>query len=159
MNFESVYDIQRAGCRYGFVPILFAALTLWTAWEWYRGRRWTAANGTIQAGYSPRAACLFFAALAVLAYAVTWGEYFSLTRDLKTGRATTIEGAVTEFDPAPTIKGQESFQVNGKAFSYCKYCMQQGFNELRLEGSPIADGVYVQLTYMEDHILKLWIRR
>jgi hypothetical protein len=159
MHFESVYDIQQAGCRYGFLPIVFTALAVCAAFAWYRGIRWTVAGGSTQRGYSPRSACMFFAAVALLAFVSTWGECFSLTRALRAGRATTVEGVVTEFHPAATIKGYESFTVGGRAFSYCKYCTRQGFNVLRLEGSPIANGIDVQIIYIDDHILKLGIRR
>jgi hypothetical protein len=71
----------------------------------------------------------------------------------------TVEGVVTEFHPAARIKGYESFTVSGESSSYCKSCTRQGFTMLRLESSPIANGMEVQILYIDDHILKLGIRR
>jgi hypothetical protein len=159
MHFEAIYDIEQAGCRYGFLPVFLGALAVYAAVEWYRGKRWTRPGGVAQPGYSPRSFCLFFAALTLLTYVLTWGSYYSLTRALRNGTATTLEGVVSSFHPASSMKGHESFMLNGHGFSYSQYALKQGFNTLRLQGNPIADGSYVRLTYQDDSILKLEIRR
>ena len=155
MHIEVIYDIRQAGSRYGFLPMFLGALTVYAAVEWYRGRRWTLPSGVAQPGYSPRTFCLFFAALTLLTYVLTWGSYYSLTRALRNGTATTLEGVVSNFHPASDMKDHESFVLNGNAFSYSKYALKQGFNTLGLEGSPIADGSYVRLAYRDDSILEL----
>ncbi len=167
MHFDVIYDISEAGCRDGFLPICFGALTLYAGIAWYRGKRWTSwrtwdgwtLGGVAQAAYSPRNCCLFFALLTLLSYAMTWGSYFALIGALRNGTATTLEGIVSNFHPAANLKETESFVVDGHAFSYSKYALRQGFHTLELQGSPIADGAYVRLSYRNDSILKLEIRR
>ena len=159
MHFEAIYGIEQAGCRYGFIPIVLGALTTYAAVEWYRGKRWTGPGGVAQPGYSPKSFCLFFAALTFLTYVLTWGSYYSLTRALRNRTATTLEGVVSNFHPASNIKSQESFVINGREFSYSQVALKQGFNTLRLQDSPIADGSYVRVTYRDDSILELEIRR
>jgi hypothetical protein len=80
MHFITIYDIQQAGCRYGFLPMFCAALSSYAAMEWYRGKRWRAWTPTgpvTQPGYSPGPFCLFFAILTVLTFLLTWGSYYS----------------------------------------------------------------------------------
>src|ERR1700722_10570325 len=159
MHFEAIYDIQQAGCRYGFLPIFLGGLTARAAVAWYRGERWARAGGVAQPCYSPRSMCLFFAVLTLLTYVLTWGSYYSLTRTLRNGTATTLEGVVSSFHPASNMKDHESFVLGGHTFSYSHYAVKQGFNTLGLQGNPIADGSYVRIAYHDDSILKLEIRR
>lgn len=159
MHFEGIYDIQRAGCRYGMLPMFFGALTGYAAVEWYRGKRWSHPSGVAQRGYSPRSFCLFFAVLTLVTYVLTWGSYFSLIRAPRNGTATTLEGVVNSFHPASNVKDHESFVLNWHVFSYSQYALRQGFNTLRLQGNPITDGSYVRLTYRDDSILELEVRR
>lgn len=161
MHFITIYDIQQAGCRYGFLPIIVGALSSYAAVEWYRGKRWkawTPAGYVTQPGYSPGPFCLFFAILTLLTFALTWGSYYSLTRAIRGGAVQTLEGVVSDFQPAANLKARERFSLGGHVFSYSKYAVKQGFNTLRIEGSPIADGTYVRLVYRDDSILRLQIR-
>ena len=159
MHFEAIYDMEQAGCRYGFIPIFLGALSAYAAIEWYRGKRWTGPGGVTQPGYSPISFFLFFAVLTLLTYALTWGSYHSMTRALRNGTATTLEGVVSNFHPASNMKSQESFVLSGHEFSYSHYALKQGFNTLKLQGNPIADGSYVRVVYHDDSILELEIRR
>ena len=159
MQFEVIYDIGQAGCRYGFLPMIFAALTAYAAVDWARGKSWTLPGGVVQPGYSPTTGCVFFAVITALTFVLTWGSYYSLTRALREGTATALEGIVTQFHRASNPKAHESFVLDGHTFSYSTYALKQGFNTLSLGGSPIADGRYVRLVYRGDHILRLEIRR
>jgi hypothetical protein len=159
MQFEVIYDIGQAGCRNGFVPIILAALTAFAGVDWARGKRWTLPGNVVQPGYSPRTGCIFFGALTALTYVLTWGSYHSLTRALRDGTATPLEGVVTQFHRASGPKDHESFVLNGHTFSYSTPALKQGFNTLSLEGSPIADGSYLRLVYRDDSILRLEIGR
>lgn len=152
--YKTIYDIQEAGCRYGFISMLLGLLVIYSAVEWYRGKRWAE---KMQAGYSPKTFCLFFGVLTVLAFVATWGDYFSLTNAVKNGQATTIDGVVSDFHPAENIKSTEYFAVGERVFAYSKYAVKQGFNMLKLEGSPLADGLHVRVSYIDDHIVKLEI--
>ncbi len=159
VSFEVIYSIEQAGCRYGVLPVVFGALTAYSAIEWYRGKQWTLPGGVAQPGYSPRSSFIFFALLTFITFVLTWGGYYSLARALRNGTATTLEGVVTRFHPASSIKEHESFVLDGHPFSYSKYALRQGFNTLRLEGNPIVDGTYVRLTYRGGSIIRLEIRR
>jgi hypothetical protein len=118
MHFDAIYDIRQTGCRYGSLPMLLGALTVYAAVEWYRGRRWSRPEGVAQPGYSPVWFCLFFAGLSLLTYVLTWGSYHSLTRALRNGTATRLEGVVSGFHPASNMTDRESFVLNGRGFSY-----------------------------------------
>ena len=68
MPFETIYDIQLDGCRYGIVPVIVAVPLLWSAFDWYRGKRWVRLHGQSQPGFSPKVACMFFGILAAVAF-------------------------------------------------------------------------------------------
>lgn len=102
---------------------------------------------------------MFFSILAVFGFILTWGEYLYLIRAMATDKAEAVEGIVSNFSAAATIKSTESFEVAGHTFSYSKYALKQGFNALSLEGSPVANGKMVRVHYIEGHILKLEIVR
>lgn len=158
MSFETIYDIQQAGCRYGFISAILGLLVIYSAVEWYRGKRWLV-SGRTQMGYSPITFCLFFGVLTLVAFVTTWGDYFSLTNAIKNGRAMSVDGMVSNFHSAENIKSTESFVVGDRVFSYSKYAVKQGFNMLKLEGSPLANGVHVRVSYVDDHIVRLDIGR
>ena len=142
MEFETLYDIQQAGCRYGFVPIvLLGVLVIALA----TGRRST----------HPLAMALFFAILTAIAYLATWHEYFSLLRGMQAGQAATMTGAVHDFQAAANEKAPESFAVDGQTFTYRNFATKQGFHTLRMDGNPLVDGATVRVTYVGDHILRL----
>jgi hypothetical protein len=153
----TIYDIQLDGCRYGIVPVIFAALLLYSAVDWYRGKRWLAGDGQPQAGYSPKVACVFFGILALVALAATWGDYFRLLRAIEGHQVETIEGTIANFHAAATIRSTESFEVAGHAFAFSKFAAKQGFNTLSLEGSPLADGRTVRVDHVRGQIVKLEI--
>lgn len=155
MSFETIYDIQRDGCRYGILPLIIAVPFLLAAFDWYRGKRWVLVDGKAQPGYSPKALCVFFGILAAVAFAVTWGDYFHLVRAIKDRQVETLEGTVVDFHAAATIKSKESFEVAGHTFSFSKFATKQGFNTLSLEGSPVAEGRTVRVHHVQGQIVKL----
>jgi hypothetical protein len=155
----TIYDIQLDGCRYGIVPAIFAALFLYSAFDWYRGKRWLAGDGQPQPGYSPKVACMCFGILAVVAFSATWGDYFRLLRAIEEHQVETVEGTIANFHAAATIKSRESFEVAGHAFAFSKFAARQGFNTLSLEGSPLADGRTVRVDHVQGQIVKLEIAR
>lgn len=159
MPLETVYDIQQGGCRYGFVPAIFALLAVCSAIAWYRRSHWVRAEGVTQPSFSPKIGCAFFGMLAALGFITTWGDYLHLIRMIETDKVDVIEGVISNFYPAATIKSAESFEVAGHAFSYSKYAVKQGFNTLSLEGSPVANGKVARVYYVEGHIVKLEIAR
>jgi hypothetical protein len=155
--FETIYDIQRDGCRYGILPVIIAVPLLLSAFDWYRGKRWVGLDGKPYPGYSPQVACVFFAIMAVVAFVATWGDYFHLLRSIENHQVETLEGTISGFHAAATIKSTESFDVAGHTFSFKKFATKQGFNTLSLEGSPAADGRTVRVHHVQGQIVKLEI--
>jgi hypothetical protein len=153
----TIYDIQLDGCRYGIVPVIFAALLLYSAFDWYRGKRWLGVDGQPQPGYSPKVACVFFGILAVVAFSATWGDYFRLLRAIEEHQVEAIEGTIANFHAAATIRGTETFEVAGHTFAFSKFAAKQGFNTLSQEGSPLADGKTVHVEHVRGQIVKLEI--
>jgi hypothetical protein len=159
MALETIYDIQLDGCRYGFVPVIFASLAVYSGIAWYRRAQWVRADGKTQAAWSPKSGLLFFGILAVIACVTTWGDYFHLLRAMKTDQVGTVEGTVSNFHAAATIRSTESFEVAGHVFSYSKYAVTQGFNTLSLEGSPVVNGKTVRVYYVQGQIVRLDVAR
>jgi hypothetical protein len=79
----TIYDIRLDGCRHGFAPVIFAALLLYSAFDWYRGKRWLARDGQLQPAYSPKVGRGFFGIVAAVAFWATWGDYFHLIRAIE----------------------------------------------------------------------------
>jgi hypothetical protein len=155
VSFETIYDLQQDGCRYGILPVIIAVPLLLSAFDWYRGKRWVRADGNPQAGFSPKAGCVFFGIMAGVAFLATWGDYFHLIRAIKDHQVETLEGTIVNFRAAETIKGKESFEVAGQTFSFSKFAAKQGFNTLALEGSPVAEGRTVRVHHVQGQIVKL----
>jgi len=155
MPFETIYDIQQDGCRYGILPVLLAVPLLLAAFDWYRGKRWVLADGKPQPGFTPKAVCVFFGILAAVAFIATRGDYFHLIRAIKAQQVETLEGTVVNFHAAATIRSKESFEVGGRTFSLSKFATKQGFNTLSLEGSPVADGRTVRIHHVQGQIVEL----
>ena len=153
----TIYDIQLDGCRYGILAVIFAVLLLYSAFDWYRGKQWLAGDGRPQPGYSPKVACVFFGILAAVAFLATWGDYFHLIRAIEEHRVETVEGTISDFHAAATIRSTESFDVAGHTFAFSKFATKQGFNTLSLEGSPLANGRIVRVHHVGGQIVKLEI--
>lgn len=155
MPFETIYDIHRDGCRYGLLPVIIAVPLLLSAFDWYRGKHWVGADGKRYPGFSPKVACVFFGIMAAVAFLATWGDYFHLIRAIENHQVETLEGPISNFHAAATIKSEERFDVAGHTFSYRKFAAKQGFNTLSLEGSPVADGRTVRVHHFQGQIVKL----
>jgi hypothetical protein len=103
----------------------------------------------------------FYLGLSVLwtafALTTTLGDYIGARVALAFGDFTVAEGAVTDF--RSTKRGDESFVVGGKRFSYSDHTAAAGFNNTRSHGGPISDGLYVRITHRGNQILRLEVRR
>ena len=114
-------------------------------------------HGQSQPGFSPKGACMFFGMLAAVAFFTTWGDYFHLIRAIEEHQVETLEGPISNFHAAATVKSKESFDVAGQSFSFSKFAVKQGFNTLSIEGSPMADGRTVRVHHVQGQIVKLEI--
>jgi hypothetical protein len=155
--FETIYDIHQDGCRYGILPVIIAVPLLLSAFDWYRGKRWAGPDGKLYPGFSPKVACVFFGVMAAVAFFATWGDYLHLIRAIENHQVETLEGSISNFHAAATIRTKESFEVGGYTFSFSKFAAKQGFNTLSLEGSPLAGGKTVRVHHVQGQIVKLEI--
>ncbi len=86
-------------------------------------------------------------------------RYHQLLNLIDEGAEKTIQGAVTDFHPYAPGHGspKEIFTVCGVTFGYDPNAIEPGYHELQRNGSPIANGVHVQIKYVEDTIVQLKI--
>jgi len=90
----------------------------------------------------------------------TLGAYLKDREALLSGKASYVEGVVTNFVPMPYQgHAQESFSVKGVPFNYSDYGVTAGFNNSSSHGGPIRQGLYVRIWYSGNDILKLQIPR
>ncbi|MDR1388824.1 MAG: hypothetical protein LBJ31_02480 [Treponema sp.] len=66
------------------------------------------------------------------------------------------EGFVEHFNPM-SENTDESFEVNGVKFSYSINSASAAFKQVKINGGPIRDGIYVKIFYINNDILVLWI--
>jgi len=163
MQFDLIYDIRAEGCRDGFLAVYGIALMLVCAVAWMRNRRLRGLHPPT-AGWPeppgwPRWGFAFFGVYTLVAFTATWAQYWNLRRDISEGRAESLEGNVTAFQPAPTYKETESFRVGDQEFSYMRLETSQGFHTLAADGGPIRDGLHVRMLYVGNHILRLEVAR
>jgi hypothetical protein len=58
----------------------------------------------------------------------TWGDYFHLVQAMDTDHVDVVEGTVSNFHAAATIRSSESFEVGDRVFSFSKFAVKRGFN-------------------------------
>jgi hypothetical protein len=87
------------------------------------------------------------AALLILTIDVWF--HWTLSNDLRTGRAQVVEGVVTNFDPGRvSCHDAESFDVSQVHFAYSDYGITGGFNSTSTCGDgPFRSGQRVRLAY------------
>lgn len=87
-------------------------------------------------------------------------DYSALISAYKKGACEKVEGTVTDFDPMPYGgHKQESFNVNGKKFSYSEFTVEAGFNKTASHGGPIREGLHVRIWHKDGEIARLDIAR
>jgi hypothetical protein len=75
---------------------------------------------------------------------------------LEDGRASVVEGLVSEFDPMPvTGHASESFCIERQCFHYSDFVSSIGFNNAASHGGPIKPGMRVRVSHLGNTILKL----
>jgi hypothetical protein len=58
----------------------------------------------------------------------------------------------------PSGRGWETFAVDGVSFKYSKYNITPGFHQLRSAGSPLYQGAYVKVWYINNAIARLELK-
>jgi hypothetical protein len=90
---------------------------------------------------------------------MTIGSYVRLASALRNGRCKYVEGPITEFVPMPPSgHGWEVFKVGGVSFRYSKYDITPGFRQVRVDGSPLYQGAWVKVWYIDNEIARLELK-
>lgn len=78
-----------------------------------------------------------------------FSQYFEARSALRSGQLQVVEGVVEHFSPMPRSgEEEEHFTVQGVPFSFSAHSISQGFNQPRLHGGPLHEGVPVRLHYI-----------
>lgn len=161
MEYEVIFDLAQSGYRPWWFPALGLIFTIVGA-VLVKFRR------VVQQWRMPRVLGKIFPYIflgfsifwTLAAFAGTYAEYYFLRKAYDEGRYQVLEGIVAQFDPMPySGHKRESFVVGGKKFSYSDFEMTSAFNNTQSHGGSIRDGLYIRVTYVEDAIVKLEIKR
>jgi hypothetical protein len=151
------YDFATEGFRYWYLPLIGGVFGLVCAAA-YRVARFIFGRSVF--GLQLRIGALVGASIAIISSCYVtfqaYSEYRGLRNDIIQGKAQFIEGTITSFVPAPKLRRQiESFAIGEKEFSYSPSEVAPGFRKTQASGSPIQEGLYVQVTYVREAIVKL----
>lgn len=96
----------------------------------------------------------------ILASITIFSEYFKMLYAIDNKQYSIVEGIVENFDPMP-YEGHkvESFTVENARFEYSDYSITNCFNNTKSHGGPINQGVYVKIYHVDNHIIRLWVKK
>lgn len=158
MEYDVIFDVTTAGYRTWWFPALGAVLTAGCG---LFVRQLMRKN-------SPRQLATVFLALMTMliglwtvgAFAMTFGQYYSLRSAIADGRVAVVEGVVKDFKPHHIGgRGPEKFCVSDTCFAYSNSIVTEGFNTTQASGGPIRDGLPVRVTYVGGSIVRLEVGR
>jgi hypothetical protein len=161
-NCKLIFDQTQDGFPFRWWPAA-GALAILLGYLIFRGYR-SAMPLSVQRWQLPAFGLLGFC-VSVLVFTVylpmkAFLKYHHALMLLDQGDAKEIRGTIVNFQPhASPGKGhpKESFSVCGVTFAYDPNAIEPGYRETRNQGSPINNGVSVQITYVDDMILRLKI--
>ena len=104
----------------------------------------------------PYVMAIFPALLGAATLYTGLNEYYNMQKMLREGRASYVDGTVTDFHGG---KNYESFEVNGKRFSYDYKTANAGFRQTKYHGGPIDEGVNVRMWHDRGTIMRLEVAR
>ncbi|KKD61633.1 hypothetical protein RN22_04565 [Grimontia sp. AD028] len=104
---------------------------------------------------------LIFSVLCTGSSAFSLGsKTLSLISSYDRGSYFVVEGYVEDFNSMPyTGRQRETFSVNGIRFSYSDSIVTPAFNNTASHGGPIREGKYVRISYIDNDIIKLELRK
>lgn len=154
MRYDVVFDVATSRAVW-LSPMMWAgpvlavlALGLRALWL-KRGRPGKAAA-------MPYRLVAFFLLFTLIVAAMQFVRQRNLIDAVRQGRATTVEGPVTNFRPMPYAgHGMERFCVAANCFEYSDFVLTAGFNNTRSHGGPIREGLPVRVTFVGDTIVRL----
>jgi len=83
-------------------------------------------------------------------------QYHNIQTQYTSGAFSSVTGKVEKFTPSSKNRHNvESFFVGDKRFSYSDYILTPGFNNMRENGGPIFEGLFVRVGYIDDVIVRL----
>ncbi len=107
-------------------------------------------------GAMPYRLVAFFLLFTLAVAAMLFFKQRGLIEAERQGRATTVEGLVTNFKPMPYAgHGMERFCVAANCFQYSDFVLTAGFNNTSSHGGPIHEGLPVRVTFVGDTIVRL----
>jgi hypothetical protein len=91
---------------------------------------------------------------------ISFLHYLYLLISALTGNYEVVQGQVEQFSPMPYEgHADESFVVKGKKFEYSDYSGVTGFHNTSSHGGPIRQGLQVRISYVDDTIIKLEVKK
>jgi len=79
----------------------------------------------------------------------------------KNGFYQIVEGTVSNYNPMPLRaeeNDKENFEIDGIHFSISNQSRTAEYSKTKKNSSPIQDGVYIRLYYIENKIIKLLVK-
>jgi hypothetical protein len=160
MGYEVAYDILDAGYRYWWFPgggVLFIVIgSFLVKFRKTISPKAPRAFVNIFAFFFLGFSCLWTA----ISLAATLGDYLTLRNAMRNQTADVVEGVVTNFVPMPySGHADESFEVQGRRFSYSDFRITAGFNNTKSHGGPIDEGVRVRIWRVGNRIARLEVAK
>jgi hypothetical protein len=162
MAWQIVYDVRSAGLKSLLWPLATLAMTTVTVvdayvpqiLEWFLGHGWLLRRARKSLH---QAVALFFIGLPIY-YVGQAIDHIHAMNQLTSGNFQVVEGKVANlrYYPDQMTDKVESFEVNSVPFRIGE-AETAAFDTRRSEGSPIAEGLPVRITYHGNDILRLEI--
>ena len=152
MNFETVFDVTRAGFRawWAFVPFVGVARIAFVVSA-------VGAGALRRMGQVWALVAILF---VIIAEYGAYRDYRGLKLAVEQQRFTSVEGTVVDFVPGGSDgHPPESFCVNGRCYSYSPAMISAEFNRVSGRGGPIRAGQTVRIADVGGRIARLEIER
>lgn len=155
ITYQVVYDAAKAGYRYWWVPCAgVVGLGVGLAMLSYLNRRAEFVSSRFKViGWAFVIGSPIWSGAS---FYVSYHDYSSLTTALSEGQFRVSEGRVSKFVPAgPWDDGEETFEVDGRRFSYAPSEITAGYNHSSRNGGPLRDGVCVRISDVSGEVARL----
>lgn len=119
----------------------------------------TSKNKVLNFRYFSYFGLIFCLTIGLVGFVITYEKFALYQSAIQQGDASVIEGYVENFAPKTSLSrgSSESFSVDGVVFSYSGSEFEPGFNQTKVQGGPIENGLHVRIHHIENTILRLEI--